>query len=229
MNRELLHRRVAEVRVRIQRAGGVGVQLIAVTKTWGADAMLGAYDTGCDGLGENYAQELIHKIAFVAPARRLPVHFIGHLQKNKVKLLIDIVDVWQSIDRASIVDELIKQYRASAKTPAPIIMVQVNTTGEPSKSGCDQADVSTLLARAQAGGLRVCGLMTIGPTSGEIVEVRRAFKLLGELADFHGLVERSMGMTADFELAVELGATSVRLGSALFGERPSQPMADEIK
>lgn len=229
MDVELLRQRASEIRDRIRRLGGVGVQLIAVTKTWGAEAMIGAHEVGCDGVGENYAQELIHKVALVPPSQRLPVHFIGQMQTNKVKMLIDIVDVWQSVDRASLVDELIKRSRLRVKPEPASIMLQVNTTGESTKAGCDPADVSTLLARAVEGGLLVSGLMTIGPTSGEVDLTRRAFRLLGELADAHGLVERSMGMSGDFEIAVELGATLVRVGTALFGERPSRLMPNEIK
>ncbi|MHB1129584.1 MAG: YggS family pyridoxal phosphate-dependent enzyme [Ilumatobacteraceae bacterium] len=229
MDVERLRQRVGEIRDRIHRAGGVGVQLVAVTKTWGAEAMIGAHEVGCDGVGENYAQELIRKIALVPPSRRLPVHFIGQMQTNKVKLLIDIVDVWQSVDRASLVDELIKRSRLRAKTTPTSIMLQVNTTGESTKAGCDPADVPILLARAVEGGLLVSGLMTIGPTNGEVGLTRRAFRLLGELADAHGLVERSMGMSGDFEIGVELGATLVRVGTALFGERPSGLTPNEIK
>lgn len=229
MDVELLRQRVGEVRDRIRRAGGVGVQIIAVTKTWGTEAMIGAHLVGCDGVGENYAQELIHKIALVPPSQRLPVHFIGQVQTNKVKSLVDIVDVWQSVDRVPIVDELIKRSRSRVGASAVSIMLQVNTTGEPTKAGCDPADVSTLLVRALEGGLGVCGLMTIGPTSGEAGPTRRAFRLLAELADTHGLAERSMGMSGDLEIAVEQGATSIRVGTALFGERPSWPTVDGIK
>ena len=229
MDVELLRQRVGEIRARIQRAGGEGVQIIAVTKTWGPEAMIGAHEVGCDGVGENYAQELIHKVALVPPSQRLPIHFIGQAQTNKVKSLVDIVDVWQSVDRATLVDELIKRLRLRSNAQPASIMLQVNTTGESTKAGCDPADVSTLLARARQGGLQVSGLMTVGPTSGEVDLTRQAFRLLGQLADQHDLGERSMGMSGDFEIAVEQGATSVRIGTALFGERPSRPSANEIK
>ena len=229
MDVELLRQRVGEIRDRIRRAGGVGVQLIAVTKTWGAEAIIGAHVVGCDGVGENYAQELIHKVALVPPSQRLPVHFIGQMQTNKVKSLIDIVDVWQSVDRTSLVDELIKRSRFRTNAQSASIMLQVNTTGESTKAGCEPGAVSRLLVRARDGGLQVRGLMTIGPTSGEVHHTRQAFQLLSHLADEHELAERSMGMSSDFEIAVEQGATSVRIGTALFGERPSQPSPNEIK
>jgi len=229
MDVDQLRQRVGEIRERIHRLGGVGVQIVAVTKSWDAEAMIGAYVAGCDGVGENYAQELIRKVALVNPAQRLPIHFIGQIQSNKVKLLIDIVDVWQSVDRASVVDELIKRSALRVKAQSSSIMLQVNTTGEPSKAGCDPTDVPKLLARARTGGLLVSGLMTIGPTNGDVDRTRRAFGLLSDLADESGLVERSMGMSGDFEIAVEQGATLVRVGTALFGQRPSGLTANEIK
>jgi hypothetical protein len=220
---------VGEIRDRIHRAGGVDVKIIAVTKTWGAEAMIGAHTVGCDGVGENYAQELIRKVALVPLSLRLPIHFIGQVQTNKVKSLINIVDVWQSVDRISVVDELVKRSGVRVKPNATRIMLEVNTTGELTKGGCDPAEVSTLLACAREGGLEVCGLMTVGPTNGDVDLTRRAFRLLAELADDHELAERSMGMSGDFEIAVEQGATLVRVGTALFGQRPSGLTANEIK
>ena len=229
MDADRVRQRVGEIRQRISQLGGVGVQLVAVTKSWGAEAMVNAFEAGCDGVGENYAQELVHKIALVQPRQRLPVHFIGQIQSNKVKSLIDLVDVWQSVDRASVVDEIIKRSAKQTESPFASIMLQVNTTGEPSKAGCDPSDVPKLLARARTGGLLVSGLMTIGPTSGDVDLTRRAFGLLNDLANELGLLERSMGMSGDFEIAVEQGATLVRMGTALFGNRPSRLTPDEIK
>lgn len=222
MDVQLLRQRLEDVRRRIDLAGGVGVQIIAVTKTWGADAMIASHQIGCDGVGENYAQELIGKVALVPPGQRLPIHFIGQIQTNKVKSLIDIVDVWQSVDRSSLVDELIRRSRFREKAGSPMIMLQVNTTGEPSKAGCIPADLPALLAQARGGGLVVSGLMTIGPTSGDADLTRRAFRLLNHLADEHAIRHRSMGMSGDFEIAVESGATVIRLGTVLFGQRPSR-------
>ncbi len=222
MDADQIRLRVGEIRERIRVLGGVDVQLVAVTKSWGAQAMVAAYHAGCDGVGENYSQELVHKVALVDPTLRLPIHFIGQIQRNKVKALIDIVDVWQSVDRAAVVDELILRSSASVRDKSSSLMLQVNTTGERSKAGCDPSEVEGLLNRARAGGLQVTGLMTIGPTSGEADQTRRAFGRLRELADEWGLPERSMGMSGDFEIAIEQGATLVRVGTALFGQRPSR-------
>ena len=205
--------RLAHVRERIIRAGGVNVAVIAVTKTFGHDSWLAARDAGCDGIGENYAQELLAKHG-EGPSP-LPVHFIGHVQTNKVRSLIDVVDVWQTVDRASIIDEIAK--RALGRRPR--VFLQVNTSDEESKSGCAPDDLDGLVTRCSDRGLVLDGLMTIGPTSGESVATRKAFRLLRRLANDHGLAQCSMGMTGDLEIAVEEGSTMVRVGSALFGPR----------
>ncbi len=141
-------------------------------------------------------------------------HFIGRLQSNKVRLVADVVSCWQSVDRRSLVDEI------AGRAPGARIMVQVNATGEPQKGGCEPVEVPDLLARAGDAGLRVVGLMTIG-VDGDPVATARAFEQVADLADRHGLEQRSMGMSADLELAVRARTTMVRIGSALFGPRPS--------
>lgn len=206
--------RVAEVRQRIVRAGGVGVSLVAVTKTFAHRAWTLAHEAGCDGIGENYAQELLAKHA-EGPSP-LPVHFIGHVQTNKVRSLIDVVDVWQTVDRPSLVDEIAKR----AGNRAPRIFLQVNTSGEGTKSGCTPTELPDLVRRSREQGLNLDGLMTIGPTTMEEGPTRAAFRLLRRLADEHGLTQCSMGMSGDVEIAVEEGSTLVRVGSALFGPRP---------
>jgi uncharacterized pyridoxal phosphate-containing UPF0001 family protein len=147
----------------------------------------------------------------------LPVHFIGQLQSNKIKQLADIVDVWQSIDRLSLLTEIAKRTtRAGAE-----VMLQVNVTGEDGKGGCTPAEVGELTRAARDLGLEVLGLMAVGPTNEDLVVTRSAFRTLRTLVNEHGLQQCSMGMTGDLEIAVEEGSTMVRVGSALFGNRPS--------
>ena len=220
MNQALVATRVAELRERISRAGGVGVGIVAVTKTFGIDAWSEAKFAGCEAIGENYAQELIAKSQQVARADRLPVHFIGQLQTNKIKSLFDIVDVWQSVDRASVVTELVKRQMARTSARRCEILVQVNTTSEMDKGGCDPTEVETLVYQARQGGLDVTGLMTVGPTDMDPFKTRAAFGLLKRMANDLGVEQLSMGMTADVEIAVEEGSTLVRVGTALFGQRP---------
>lgn len=220
MNQALVTTRVAELRDRISRAGGIGVGIVAVTKTFGIDAWNDAKFAGCEAVGENYAQELIAKSQQVDRAERLPVHFIGQLQTNKIKLLFDIVDVWQSVDRASVVTELVKRQMARTSAGRCEILVQVNTTSEMDKGGCDPTEAEALVHQARQGGLDVTGLMTVGPTDMDPMKTRAAFALLKRMATDLGVEQLSMGMTADVEIAVEEGSTLVRVGSALFGQRP---------
>ncbi len=220
MNQALVATRVAELRDRISRAGGVGVGIVAVTKTFGIDAWSDAKYAGCEAVGENYAQELIAKSQQVDRAERLPVHFIGQLQTNKIKSLFDIVDVWQSVDRASVVTELVKRQMARTSAGRCEILVQVNTTSEMDKGGCEPTEVETLVHQARQGGLDVAGLMTVGPTDMDPMKTRAAFGLLKRMAADLGVEQLSMGMTADVEIAVEEGSTLVRVGTALFGQRP---------
>ena len=208
-------RRLTQLREQLARGARRGpVTLCAVTKGFGVDAVSVAHRLGCDAIGENYAQEAVAKIAATGVAHP-PVHFIGRLQTNKIRSLVGVVDVWQSVDRESVVDELAK--RASGAR----IFVQVNATGEPDKGGCQPADVQQLVERARSGGLEVLGLMTVGPTNGDPTGTRRAFAHVRALADQSGLIGCSMGMSGDVDIALEEGTTLVRVGTALFGERPS--------
>jgi len=213
---------ISRVRSRLDELSSHHVGLIAVTKTWPRVAMEIATQAGVDGLGENYARELISKVG-EGRADLAPVHFIGGLQSNKVKSLMSYVDIWQSIDRNSHLAELGARYRArldaDPSLARPRVLLQVNTTGEQGKSGCDPADLDDLHAAAVAADCEVLGLMTVGPTDGDPAETEAAFRLLRSLVDQHGLSECSMGMTGDYERATSLGSTMVRIGSAIFGSR----------
>lgn len=209
--------RVATVRSRIAELTDREVTLVAVTKSFGADALSAAALAGCDAIGENYAQELLDKVPHIPPG--LEVRFIGHVQSNKVRSLIGVVDVWETVDRVSLVAEIARRSRARGGDAPERVLVQVNTTGEASKGGCLPGEAAEVVASAMASGLAVEGLMTIGPTGGDDEGCRRAFRQLRVLADELGLVHCSMGMSDDWEIAVAEGATVVRLGSALFGSR----------
>ena len=217
MDQNSVSQAVAEIRGRIDRAGGAHVALVAVAKTFGSDAWRFARVAGCDAVGENYAQEAVAKATEVAVTDRLPVHFIGQLQTNKVKMLADIIDVWQSVDRVSVITEIAKR----SKKPLIEAFIQVNLTDEPDKGGCDPSEVGSLLEVARDSGVAITGLMTVGPTSGEPMQTRLAFRKLRTMANDFGLQQCSMGMTGDLEIAVEEGSTMVRIGSAIFGNRPS--------
>jgi|688.fasta_scaffold710225_2 pyridoxal phosphate enzyme (YggS family) len=203
--------RVALVRSEISNAGGSEVSLIAVTKSFGIDALRAASTAGCEGVGENYAQELLEKVTVGLPS--IDVHFIGALQSNKVRSLAGHVALWQSVDRESVVDEL------GRRAPGASILIQVDTTQEPSKGGVTPALLDTLRTRAESQGLTVKGLMTIGPTDGTQQECEKSFEMLRRLVNEQGLSVCSMGMSADYRIAVACGSTMVRVGSGLFGDR----------
>jgi PLP dependent protein len=210
--------RVAAVRARIAGAGGEGVTLVAVSKGFGPEAVAAAVAAGVEDVGESYAQELVAKAAVVAPPRW---HFVGRLQANKVRALAGTVDLWQSVDRPRPVDE------RARRAPGATVLVQVDVTGEPSKGGCPPADVPALVERAADAGLEPRGLMAVGPL-GPPEEARPGYRALVGLADRLGLAERSIGMSGDLEVAVQEGATMVRVGTALFGPRPPRAGAPNM-
>jgi pyridoxal phosphate enzyme (YggS family) len=215
--------RLAEVRRRIERAGGgPEVAVLAVTKGFGPEAMAAVVAAGCPAVGENYAQELLAKLDALGAldVPRPEVHFIGRLQSRKVRTVAGVVDVWQSIDRSVLVDEVAK------RAPGARIMVQVNVSDEPQKGGCTPEEAPGLVAAARGAGLEVEGLMTVGRT-GPPDAAREGFRMLRRLADEVGVRQRSMGMSEDLEVAVSEGSTMVRVGTALFGERP--PPAERPK
>jgi pyridoxal phosphate enzyme (YggS family) len=201
---------LAEVRRRV----GDDVRIVAVTKGFGADAVDAALRAGLNDIGESYAQELVAKRPTVTEAGAT-WHFIGRLQTNKVRQLVGLVDTWHTVDRATLGDELAK------RAPGARVLLQVNVSDEPQKGGCGSHEAPALVNRLRKAGLDVVGLMAIGAT-GQPEDARPGFRLLSRLADDLGLVERSMGMSGDLEVAVEEGSTMVRVGRALFGERPRQ-------
>jgi len=153
----------------------------------------------------------LEKISLGLPS--IDVHFIGALQSNKVRSLAGHIALWQSVDRDSVVDEL------GRRAPGASILIQVDTTQEPSKGGVVPAELDALRTRAESRGLNVKGLMTIGPTDGTPEECEKSFGMLRQLVNEQGLSVCSMGMSADFPIAVACGSTMVRVGSGLFGSR----------
>lgn len=203
--------RLEAIRDRIARAGGRDVRVVGVTKTWGVDAVRAAAAAGCDAIGENYAQELVTKLT--GEADLPPVHFIGRLQTNKVRLVAPFVDVYETVDRDGLAVEIAK------RVPGARVLVQVSPDGDPDKGGCALGDVPALVERCGALGLVVAGLMTVGPTAGGPEVARVGFRAVRRAVDDLGLQVCSMGMSDDLEVAVGEGSTQVRIGSALFGPR----------
>lgn len=207
-------RRLEVVWERITDAGGdpEQVQVVAVTKRYGAWAVDAALDVGLSQIGENYAQELAAKWANLPDGvtAQTQLHFIGRLQTNKVRLITPWVDVWQSVDRPSLIAELAR------RSPGASIMLQLNVTGSDTQGGCTPSQADDLLLRARDAGLEVVGVMAIGPLGPPDV-VRAGFEIVQRFADSHQLVQRSIGMSGDLEQAVAAGTTMVRIGTALFG------------
>ncbi len=212
---ELVVERLAAVRRRVAQAGGdeERVEILAVTKGFGAEAVHMAQAAGLDEVGENYAQELLAKSEAIGGAQPR-WHFIGRLQRNKVRKLAPVVHLWQSVDRFALGREI------AERAPGAAVLVQVDVSGEPQKGGCAPADVPALVRDLVALGLDDRGLMAVGPT-GAPDAARPGYRLITHLADDLDLSVRSMGMTGDLEVAVEEGSNLIRVGTALFGPRPT--------
>ena len=191
------------------------VRLVAVTKTFGATDVAHAIAAGVTDVGENKVQEARDKRPDVSAFARW--HLIGHLQSNKAKDAVRLFDVIQSVDSYDLAEKLARVAESVNKQQE--VMLQVNVGGEAQKSGAEVADVPALAKRIAAlPSLRLTGLMAI-PPAGDAEATRRYFRELRALRDTLGLPELSMGMTDDFEVAIEEGATIVRVGRAIFGTR----------
>ncbi len=213
-NAQALEARIAAACVRASRPRE-SVKLVAVTKTFPASDIDFAIAAGMTDLGENKVQEARDKQPSVAgPARW---HLIGHLQSNKAKDAVRLFDVIQTIDSIELAERLARFAEAEGKRQE--VLVQVNVGEEEQKSGAEIADVPALVQRISAlPSLHASGLMAIPPFL-EPEAVRPYFRKLRALRDDLGLPELSMGMTDDFEVAIEEGATIIRVGRAIFGAR----------
>ena len=198
------------------------IRLIAVTKTHPAQSAQEVIDAGCFDIGENRVQEILTKVPELTGD--FSVHLIGQLQTNKIAKVVPLVNWIHSVDR---MDLLVKLDETCSKLGKRMnILVQVNTSNEEAKSGCEIFEVDELCAVAHGSKmLDLRGLMTIGPLGATDEENRKCFALLRELAEenrpffMDDSFELSMGMSGDFEVAIEEGATMVRVGSGIFGAR----------
>ncbi len=213
---------LARVRERIRRAAMRAgrapeeVLLVGVSKSVDVERIRRAVAAGLPALGENRVQEVQEKIAVLG--RPVPWHLVGRLQTNKVRDAILLFDLIHSVDRLELAHEL--QRRAAAAGRVVEVLVQVNLAGEATKGGFAPGELkSALETLAGLTALRVRGLMTIPPPVEDAELARGCFRRLRELRDEAGLQHLSMGMSGDFEVAVEEGATIVRVGTAIFGPR----------
>lgn len=217
--------RIANVRARIAAACDraarptSSVQLLAVSKTKSEAAIREAYSAGQRDFGENYVQELAAKAATLADLPDLRFHLIGPLQRNKVKQVLPIAALLHTVDRETLADEI--QKRAEALDRIVAVLIEVNVGGELSKAGCTPDNAARLADHVRAcKNLSLRGLMTIPPDTDDRDRTRGYFAALRDLREKIGnLPDLSMGMSHDFEVAIEEGATIVRVGTAIFGSR----------
>jgi hypothetical protein len=212
--------RLAEVRERIERTAARGgrdpssITLIAVTKIFPAAVIREAYEAGLRDFGENYVQEFETKAPELAGLSGARFHLIGHLQSNKTKRAAELFQAIETVDSAKLARRL-----DEAQRPLDV-MIEVKLSGEQAKSGAGPAELPQLIdAVRTCGNLRLSGLMTMPPWSEDAEVSRPYFRRLRELAAQFGLPHLSMGMSHDFEAAIEEGATHIRVGTALFGKR----------
>ena len=192
------------------------IELVAISKTWGAAEVAPLVTAGQRSFGENRVAEAQDKWpAMIATTSGIRMHLVGQLQSNKAAEAVALFDVIHSVDRPSLVTALGKAIAAQDRHPA--CLIQVNIGAEPQKGGIAIPDTAALLAESREAGLNIVGLMCVPPAG---TEAAPYFALLHKMARELGLAEVSMGMSADFETAIMMGATMVRVGSALFGERP---------
>ncbi len=219
--------RLAEVKARIEAAEVASgrepgsVKLVCISKFHPASAIREAYALGERRFGESYAKELAEKAEELADLTDLEWHFVGHLQTNKAKLVAKAARVVHSLDSATLARELSKRFVAAGREGTLRVLLEVNVGGEAQKHGASPSEVPELLAAARAEpSLEVVGLMTMPPAD-DLDAAKRVFSTLRTLRNVvdGGLAELSMGMSGDLDVAVAEGATYVRVGTAIFGER----------
>jgi PLP dependent protein len=219
---------LAVVRARIEgaaRASGrvaSDVKLIAVSKKKPPDSIREAYAAGQRAFGENYAQELVAKAEALADLEDIEWHFIGHVQTNKARLVAEFADVVHAVDSPALARELGKR-AAKTRSAALPVLIEVNVGGELQKAGASPSELEEVMSAVNGQpALALRGLMTL-PRADDADAARRAFETLALLRNLHGrsaaLPELSMGMSDDLEIAIACGATYVRVGRAIFGER----------
>jgi hypothetical protein len=203
---------LAEVRARIIRSGRTleSVRIVAVTKTFGPEVVRAASEVGLRTVGENYVDELSEKKAATSELH-LSWFYLGALQSNKIRRLVSVADVLCGVSRVKEIERIASERSGMA------IYVQVDCTGAAARNGAPPSRVAELVEHGRERGLDVRGLMTVAPQ--EVRGAREAFHITDQLANELNVVERSMGMSDDLELACELGTTEVRVGRALFGPR----------
>lgn len=200
------------------------VVLVAVSKKFSADRIREAYQAGLREFGENYVQEFAAKRPQLQDLDGARFHLIGHLQSNKAAQACELFDVIQTADSVKLLERLDRA--AGERGTRTEVLLEIKLSDEDAKSGADPALIPDVLNGAAAcSNIRVTGLMTMPPWSTDAERSRPYFRRLAQLGREYGLAEISMGMSNDFEVAIEEGATLIRIGTALFGPRPKPQRA----
>ena len=208
---EVIRERLDEVHSAIADVGRPDVQIVAVTKGFDATAVQAARRLGLDAVGENYAQEIVEK---AGEFDGLTVNFLGRIQRNKVRKVCDSVDLWQSVASPEILSEIAK------RTTDARVLIQIQPAGDDTKDGVRPDDLPAMFELADELGVTVAGLMTIG-VLGDPEATKRSFGEVATLADEYDVEITSMGMSGDYRDALTAGTSMLRLGSVLFGPRPT--------
>jgi pyridoxal phosphate enzyme (YggS family) len=218
----------ARIQAAVERSGRhrSEITLVAVSKKFSAERIREGYQAGLREFGENYVQEFAEKRSRLSDLTDARFHLIGHLQSNKARVASDLFDVIQTADSAKLLERLNAAAGEHGRTLE--VLIEVKLSDEQSKSGADPQKLPALLnAAAACSHLQLTGLMTMPPWSDDPEQSRPYFRSLAGLARQYGFRKLSMGMSGDLEVAIEEGATIVRVGTALFGPRPkiSEPAA----
>jgi hypothetical protein len=222
----VLRERLEQVEERIHRAAALAsrkrsdITLVAVTKKFPAEVICDAYAHGLRCFGENYVQEFETKHARVSQLKDAAFHLIGHLQSNKARAAAGLFQAIETVDS----EKLARRLDDAAQPLSVVIevMIEVKLSAEETKAGAAPEDLAKLIAEIRdCRNLRLTGLMTMPPWNDDPEQTRPYFRRLAELAHQHRLAKLSMGMSHDFEAAIEEGATHIRVGRALFGPRPN--------
>ena len=209
---EVIAERLSVVQQAIASHGRSDTQIVAVTKGFDVSVIHATRRLGLTDVGENYAQEVIEKTPDFGEDQT--VHFMGRIQRNKVRKVCDVVDLWQSVARPEILTEIAKRVDNAR------VLIQIQPEGDTSKDGVRPADLPAMFELADNLDVTIVGLMTIGVLNNPPA-TRACFAEVSSLADDYGVDIRSMGMSGDYRDALESGSNMLRLGSTLFGRRPT--------
>lgn len=212
LNEEEVKEKILEVSDYVTSRSMGRTKIIAVTKSLPVEAVVAAKEAGLHAVGENYAQELISKHGDLEDLK-VEWHMIGEVQRNKVRKLSGLVSLWHSVDRLEVLEEIRK------RDPLAKVLIQINPLEESGKGGSSLEDAAQLIEHGLEIGLAVEGVMAVG-VQGDLRKTSEIFNQVAFLTEEFNLPQRSIGMSEDIDVAIDHGSTMLRIGRALFGDRP---------